>query len=385
MTKKMSIIGAATNGNVGAAMMVEAIEKNFKGFNIALFSHYPNLDLTEPKVDNLRIFDGRPLSIFPVLVSVVLAWKIFPPFRNSIEKSSKTVRFLLESKVCLDVSGISFSDGRLGPLIYNSAILVPFFLMGIPVIKMSQAIGPSENLSTRIASRIFLSRCEWVFARGSSSLKNAQKYCPERSSEAADLVFSFAGEELIGKSSDNTTVVIPSRVVQKKYDKEFGSGSYVELMKDFCLAAARESKVVLLPFAVLPNSVGHNNDFPLCQEIGKSAGIEVLKPNNLSEYRKALSDSSRVVTGRFHGMITAVSVMTQALVTSWGHKYEEAIPQGAEAVSFIGWASMNKANLIELNKGAQPTKYKPYECSSLSEAKKSSVSQFSLVSKFLDD
>lgn len=344
---KVSLVGAATNGNVGAGMMVEAVSTELPNSRIGLFSHYPRIDRETPRVENLEIFDGSPLAVFPKLFLLALLWRLLPPLRTFVEMRSKSIRFIANSKLCLDVSGISFSDGRLGPLIYNVAILLPFLLTRVPIVKLSQAIGPINNLPTRIAAGLLLRKCKWVFARGETSMKEASPYCSANSSIAPDLVYGLAPSGPYPLENHGPVLVIPSGVVMKKFDSVFGSGAYCELMASFCSELCKTRKIIILPFAVLPPQIRHNNDSELCANISKISGVPIVTPDSLEGYRKIVDEASLVVTGRFHGMISAVAGRTGCLVTSWGHKYSEAIPSNQPNIEFLAWRELTVDSMLK--------------------------------------
>ena len=384
---RVCVIGAATNGNVGAAMMVETVKTNFSDSEIGLFSHYPKIDASTPRVPGLDIFDGSPAAIFPKLFLLSAAWRLLRPLRGLIERKSRSISFISRSSVCLDVSGISFSDGRLGPLIYNSAVLLPFLITQTPVIKLSQAIGPIRKPATRFAAKMFLSRCDWVFARGEVSMKALSRYCPSKSSIAPDLIYSVTSEKeslAVDQETTGPVVVIPSRVVMKKFDGVYGPGAYAASMGDLCRTLSESEKVIILPFASLPLDFRHNNDQKLCQEIANASGVALASSHTLMEYREIILKASLVITARFHGMIAAVSAGKKCVTTSWGHKYSEAVPKNLTTVEFLPWREISEEAILRKARKVMGSSLDARVAASLDEMKQQSLSQFSKVIGFVE-
>ena len=59
------------------------------------------------------------------------------------------VRRLRACSALFDVSGISFHDGRLAIVAYNVFCIWPALLLGVPVLHLSQAMGPFRNRVNR--------------------------------------------------------------------------------------------------------------------------------------------------------------------------------------------------------------------------------------------
>ncbi len=167
-TKQISIIGGSIWGNRGASAMLETTIGKLReakldaSYNI--FTPYPLKDLSLAADPQLNFFDSRPFAIVQYFLKTLFGWFITRMGGNV--NFSGGVRALTNSDILLDIGGITFSDGRLMFLPYNILTIWPSILFGIPVVKLSQAAGSFRNPIIRMFSKLFLSRCDYFFARG---------------------------------------------------------------------------------------------------------------------------------------------------------------------------------------------------------------------------
>lgn len=349
--KSFVFIGAAISGNQGANLMFQMASKATRSYfpdsSIALLSHYPNEDSDRSGSGKIEILNGRPFSVFPKLFLLAIVWRFFPFFRATLLSSSKELKSISSSTAAFDISGISFSSGRFGPLVYNIAVLLPFFILRIPVIKLSQAIGPFSDSFTKIAAKYCLSRCERVYARGEITKGYVEGLSPKINLFTSPDLGYLATNEFDGRATKNgLMVVIPSNVVKKKHDSTFGSGSYLKTMADFISESQKIREVIILAFAMRENGGSHNNDGPLADELELASGCSQIRAKDLEEMLGLIKDAEIVVTGRFHGMIASLAAGTPAVVTTWGHKYEEALINRPLIVEFLKDVEMTSNGIM---------------------------------------
>ena len=150
----ISIIGGNAR-NKGALLMLNhsldlISSKTYQ--KIYIFTPFPNEDTSficnNLKTNNLSV-EIIKWSTIEILKSLFLI--LFPIKQNPILNSLK------DSKVTLDISGITFVEDRgLKYLIYNSlTILIPYYCKS-KIIKLPQSIGPIQsNYYKKIASFFF--------------------------------------------------------------------------------------------------------------------------------------------------------------------------------------------------------------------------------------
>lgn len=351
---KAIVIGAALNGNQGAHLMLQEVTSAAlkRPDNRALvLSHYPILDRVTNQNPQVEILDGRPLSVAIDLLGRSVLYKLTPEKIRDSAAFFATIRSLSGSDVALDISGISFVDGRLGALIYNFVALLPMFILGIKVVKLPQAIGPAQKFLTRTLARYALNRCHVVVARGDQTRLNLEAIgvrCPIQ--QAPDLGFIQAYRYDFGpsvKERSHDIAVIPSVVVRNHFDRLNGEGSYVEMVAGVVSVLSQRHKIDLIPFAWLPTTSEHNNDLLLCQEIARKADTVFSLPLGLEDLTRRVANCKVAITGRFHGMIVALGSGLPTLVTSWGHKYEEALFDLDFAIRVVDYGEMSAEILIQ--------------------------------------
>jgi polysaccharide pyruvyl transferase WcaK-like protein len=265
----------------------------------------------------------------------------------------KSARALRRCDVLLDISGISFADGREKFLPFNILNIWPAMLAGTPVVKLAQALGPFGGALTRLTGRLFLARCAHIYARGpqTADFVRALGISADRWDTAPDTAFLYQSQYSL--SSENTaqiealvtrlaeahanghTVIglSPSAVVAGKAPGDY-IGQFVRL-----LAAHAEDDT---RFVVLPNATRQgvdatrNNDLPIIAEL-RARAAEALPAEALARIewvdydintagsRCLIAGCDLVLTSRFHGMISCLCLKTPVVVVGWSHKYAEVM------------------------------------------------------------
>ena len=260
---------------------------------------------------------------------------------------------LRECSVLFDIGGITFAERGL-VLAYNILTLWPALLLGVPVVKLSQAVGPFSSPINRFFARLFLPKCKKIYPRGEISAEylaslNLQK---EPSPVAADIAFLFDPDYSLSTENaekvnqltqkmakwkeEGSKVIIfsPSTVVMKKMT----SPKYENLILDII----RKLDHPEFNFVFLPNSnraesdKAQNNDILAIKKFRE--GVEKAFPEDLKAriewvdwdlntagLRQIISGASLIVTSRFHGMIAALSLAVPVYVIGWSHKYREVL------------------------------------------------------------
>jgi colanic acid/amylovoran biosynthesis protein len=342
-------IGAALSANKGAASMAQAIldavPRAVDGAIVEIASTYPAEDREEyPEIAH-RIVSLTPRQlVFPVLPIAMLTWLV-----RRLGLSGRVpacwhpaTRSLHRADVVLDLAGISFSDGRGFPILaYNVLMTGVPLMVGGPVIKCSQAIGPFDRALNRRAARLVLPRLRRVMTRGARTHQHALQLGLENAEPAADLAFLMETPPAARERADAVLqrlgvaspflVLSPSSVVRRYCD---GIGiDYVATLADLTKDVRRRLgiDVVIVPHSARPGQPeSRMNDLPVCREIRKAVGDdpqvhlvdESLRP---TELRALIARSDALITSRFHAMISGLATMTPVLVVGWSHKYDEVL------------------------------------------------------------
>lgn len=363
MGAKVAITGATIWGNRGAeAMLVTTIGQvraHDPSAQIVVLSYLPERDRALIEDPSIIIVDTRPLALvlghFPFALLCGLFALIGVRLPGGI--LSKSVRQLRDCRVLIDVSGISFADGREKFLPFNILLALPTMLLRVPVVKLAQAVGPFEHPLTRLASNLFLKRCHRVYARGritasymeslgfpsekwELSADTALLYDPaySLSIENVDHVDALEAELKSIRDSGKTVIGLsPSSLVQEKSAKRGKdyAGNFIDL-----IAKLDDSyHYVLLPNATRQGvDKSRNNDLHvintiydrLQRDLAPDVAERVHPVNydiNTAGSRRLIACCDLVVTSRFHGMISCLSLGVPVVVIGWSHKYEEVLAE----------------------------------------------------------
>ncbi|MGB7341141.1 MAG: polysaccharide pyruvyl transferase family protein [Phototrophicaceae bacterium] len=363
MQKTVGVIGGTIWGNRGAeAMLVTAIgkvrEKN-PNTKIIIFSYLPSQDKELLNDPTIAIHDARPLAlVLSHLPFSFVAWLL-----NLVGLSLpnlglfKSAYALSQCDILLDVGGISFADGREKFLPFNILIILPAVLMGVKVVKLSQAMGSFKNPVNRLASRLFLPLCHQIYARGiitASYLENLHlkptlwKHVPDvaflyqssftLSNENNDKVAQDVSKLTSLKAQGTPIIVLsPSSVVFEQMAKQ--GKDYIAVFLRLISSLSPSYHYLVVPNATRENSEKlRNNDLIIIDMLRLRAERElpyatrnriqpILYDLNTASSRELLEYGDVMVTSRFHGMISALSLALPTCVIGWSHKYEEILAE----------------------------------------------------------
>ncbi|NSW54084.1 MAG: polysaccharide pyruvyl transferase family protein [Anaerolineae bacterium] len=356
---KISIIGGTIWGNRGAeAMLVTTIgevRQRCPDAEFGVFSYYPAQDRALVQDPRVHIFDARPKTLVLKHLPFALAQGLAGLFKLRLPLPAD-LRFLRESQVLLDIGGITFNDGRLVFLLFNIFTILPAMLMRVPVVKLSQAMGPFQNPINRLLSKIFLGRCRHLFARGAQTADFLSDLgLPETKwDEAADIAmlyqpqYSLSRENeekvesllaaLAGMRRDGERVIAfsPSVLLMKK--TETLQRDYATLLLDLLQTMDRpHQRYLFFPNASRESSPkARNNDIIAVRRIRESARLilpEAITDRmvwvdfdiNNAAIRRFTAAADLLLTSRFHAMVSGLVNATPTLVIGWSHKYHEVL------------------------------------------------------------
>lgn len=344
-TRHVSIIGAALSANKGAAAMVETVVVRLPDYigetQFTLLSTYPEEDATRNTHPHLTVVGLEPLRLalleIPTAVLAFLARKCRLPLGWVRTRASRS---LLNSDVCVDVAGISFSDGRGIPiLVYNTLMTGLPLLLGVPTVKAAQAMGPFSSTVNRTLARLVLAKLTAICARGARTRTHLDSLKLDNVVNVSDLAFSlpeaaelpFEIQQQISSVGDGFVLVMPSSVVKGIYERS--GASYVGAMAELIhrIRSSTGRAVVIAPHSYrVGHGEGRMNDGPVCREVAQACaddGLVVAIDADLTagELRRLVALSLVLVTSRFHAMISGLATSTPTVVVGWSHKYKEVL------------------------------------------------------------
>lgn len=332
---------------------VGRIRDRFGDARFTLFSYYPEKDASLVRDPAVSVRSSTPAYLVGVLFPLSLLAAPFARLGRVPGFFPRSVRELAESAALVDLAGVSFIDGREKFLPFNILTILPAMLLGTPVFKLAQAMGPFEHPVNRLAARL-LRRCALVVPRGDVTLSHMESisFPAERMLPAPDIAFLFESRDALSSEGDREAAELaaraaelaenghavvglcPSAVLAGKAQAE--GWDYAGFMADVARGLLADGHAVLLfPNATRAGSEKpRNNDLPVIAEIAKRAGAEaggrllaVRGDMNAAALRVVIGACSCVAVSRFHAMVGALSIGVPVSVVGWSHKYLEVMKQ----------------------------------------------------------
>jgi len=356
-----SIIAATCYGNRGAEAMLETVVGRLAeaqpGARFHVFTYYPEDDRRLVDDDRIRLHSSTPLALVAWLLPWALVFGLLRLLfgRGILRFGPKSIRALGESVALADLAGVSFIDGREKFLPFNLLTLLPAWLLGTPVVKLSQAMGPFKGAVNRLLAGFMLPRCAMVWARGARTFEHLQSsgFDGMRYLQADDIAFNHRdGYSLSREAPPELDAVLgtvaayrqgggrgviglcPSSVVSVKSRKEGGNYDAVlaSLVDEL---SGRGFLVVLFPNATraISGEAERNNDLPLIRRVmqasrapaGAPAPVACDADVNAASIKRIIAATDVVIVSRFHAMVGALSLEVPSVVLGWSHKYAEVM------------------------------------------------------------
>lgn len=329
---RLAILGGSFSGNKGAAAMAHAVADGVRSqvpaVEVVMFSPYPSEDRRLQSMYEIVDFTPRRmLTSLPAAALSLLSGHRWIPHRGAAGA-------LARSRAVADVSGVSFMDGR-GVLTwaYNILLVLLPWALGVPVVKVAQAVGPVRSPHTRFFARTVLGRVQWIGLRGAGTASNADGLGLSNAEPAADVAFLLqvgesdtAAAQRILPNDLVSTVVVPSVVVEEACTKAGIDylGRMVKLVDR--LTEAGHEVVIVAHSARQDGRPGRTNDLPLCRRLGEASTAKVIDDELDARVLRALIGRSRLlITSRFHAMISGLATGRPTFVVGWSHKYREVL------------------------------------------------------------
>lgn len=355
---RFSLIAATVWGNRGAEAMLETsvgrIRERYPDARFSVFSYYPEKDRALIRDKTVTVHSSTPAYLVLVLFPMSLLAALFARLGGRVPRPfPRSVRELADSAALVDLAGVSFIDGREKFLPFNILTILPAMLLGTPVFKFAQALGPFKNPVNRFSARL-LRRCALVVPRGEVTLSHMESIAFPASlmHPAPDVAFLFEGEDALSAEGGTEAASIaekaaelrtsgckvvglcPSAVLASKAVKE--GWDYIGFMAAVADGLLADGHAVLLfPNATRAGSEKYrNNDLPVIAEIAtritcddRDRILAVGGDMNAAAIRQVLEGCTCAAVSRFHAMVGALSIGVPVAVVGWSHKYLEVMKQ----------------------------------------------------------
>lgn len=348
----IAITAASYSGNKGAYAMLQSSIKQLRDIfgdrlKINLMSVYPEEDKKQAPFDFISVIPARPQQLLFIAFPLAIIYKLLSwiPFAKKLFKLNKIIRAYLSTDLVIDEAGVSFIDSR--GLIMNTyafvCAAVPL-LLGVPVVKYSQALGPFNSPVNRLLAKWILPKLHLICARGEITFNHLKsigivknvKICADGAFtmpddySIAETVKGICERDIFYKSKERIVSLSLSSVVQKKCNK-LGI-DYIGTMSQFIdYLNDNGYKVLIIANAAREGSRRpRNNDLMVCNAVyEKVQNKEMVRwyPREMKaeEIREFISHTHVLVASRFHAMIGALEKGIPTLLIGWSHKYKEVL------------------------------------------------------------
>ena len=346
--KRFLITGASLYGNLGSAAMilvlVEQLKVLFPDCTMTLASKYPENDKEEVKKYNsifphLIIVSTKQITATFIWLPLAMIYAVFLKFGLTLRfiENLNGLNAFMNADYVLDIGGITFSEERgLSVYVINTTwVLIPS-LLGLPVIKLSQAIGPLNKSCYIVFSRIILNRVNLIISRGRLSSLELKKLNLRRAcKQCSDLAFLLKPERTDQNKkflkNGLTIAITPSSVVYQKIGPQKYVVLFLELINDL-IKNYPECNIRLIAHSYKQGATLNNNDYPVCKAIyeGLSDALRdkttmIFGDYSATEMKYIVGQSDVLIASRFHSMVGALSMGVPTVVLGWSHKYHEIL------------------------------------------------------------
>ncbi len=348
----IAITAASYSGNKGAAAMLQSSIRQLhdrygERLNIHLMSVYPAEDRKQIPWDFIKIVPCKPEQLLFVAFPLAVLYKLFgwcPPIKKLLLKN-KILKAYARTDAVLDEAGISFVDSR-GFVMNTYAFVcaaVPM-LMGVPVMKYSQAMGTFHSFTNRFLAKWILPKMKLICARGEGTLENLRsigveknvKLCADGAFTMADdercsaMVEEVCGQDAFYRDTERLVGLSISSVVEKKCGK-LGI-DYKGIMITFIerLNQAGYKVLIIANGARINSQKPRNNDLMICDAVYEGVKKKEMvrwyhREMEAEEIRAYIGKCRFLVASRFHAMIGALEKKVPVLLVGWSHKYQEVL------------------------------------------------------------
>jgi len=363
--QRLAISGVTLSGNLGGQAMlvttIQQVRRRAPHAELVLLSVFPKEDLLHDAPAALHVVSARPsLLVLCYLPLSLLVWPVAGT--NAVRRVLRRIKYfaaLMDSSMLLDHCGIAFSDGRgLALLAYNVATCVPAIVLGTPVLKLPQALGPFRERTNRIAARFVLNRCQGVFARGSLSASFLRQLQVRQFEQKPDVSFaleitrdaSVLAQRYLDRGNVRAPIltVAPSRVVEKYCVKK--NIDFVAILRTVVEHAVSKGYRVIVLVHSHGTEASSNDDLPVCRRLREECSEKVELIDDVSDamVARALIGQSRLFIGsRFHAIVGALAMGVPALALGWSHKYSELLAEFRLADYALGYENLSANAVLE--------------------------------------
>lgn len=372
---RILLCGCSLRGNLGAPAMYDSIidelKKHIPNLEVTILSKYPNDDETECECRGYR------MASYPTVKQVATGCPFFAvggffkflhiPYRWMIRNNGALNEYF-SNDILIDASGISFTDDRaFTNILINTLWFLPGIISGIPMVKMSQSMGPYNKWYVKLMARLVLKKLDFIVCRGNESYEYTKEFLKRKNIyNLPDTAFCLKmtengdADNLLRKydlKTEEYIAVGPSYVMRDYFEH----GVYSDIVA-FTLNNLSQKTGMKILF--VPHSWRHsaqfgadtvNDDLAVCREIAKKLdqdnAYEIVEKEMSARDMKTLIGKSYMAIGsRYHFLIAALSSGVASMALGWSHKYKEVFQEFSIEEYVLEYRDMNAQNVSAMAK-----------------------------------
>ncbi len=345
---RILLIGASLTKNLGGpSLFVSArkiLQAHIPDAEFTLWSPTAKRDSARAKEYGVKVI-GTVRHEFRSAVARCVLWAVLRKLRldmSSLLTSNKLLREYLSADVIIDIVGISFTDffpGWMGNIVSGIRLWMGK-LLGKPVVKFTQDMGPFHMKSTRYPAKFFLSRLDLIVARSATTENYLKEIGITRNVHVrpdSAFVLDPAPSERVndilcqeGLSQKPLIGVTPSIQIDRRL---CGGNTEAQNQYTIMMAQIADHLIETLKATVvfIPNEThgGYDDNYVINKiytGVRNKGSVRMITSDYTAEELKGLIGACDMLIGsRYHSLIAATSMYVPTMVIGWGHKYKEVM------------------------------------------------------------
>jgi len=368
----VAITEASYSGNKGAAAMLQSsiqqLQDHFGDrLTVNLMSVYPADDREQCPFDCVNIVSAQPKQVLFAAFPCAVLYKGFrwlPPMRKLLLKQP-ILKAYSGTDLMLNEAGVSLVDSRGFVMnVYSFVCSAIPMLLGVPVIKYSQALGTFKKGYNRFLAKRQLPKIRKIIARGEITRENLDGIgIRDNVALCADGAFSMRDDPAMAEKVGRLWETDPffqgdvvglsiSNVVHHKCQK-LGL-DYPRIIAGFIGELNRQGyHVLIIANAARINSTKtRTNDLMLGDAVFNACeDHEAVRwyheEMTAEELREHIGRCRFLVASRFHSMIAGLERGVPVMLVGWSHKYKEVLDMFELGEYAADFSSLSSESLMK--------------------------------------
>jgi coenzyme F420 hydrogenase subunit beta len=343
---KVFLMGASLTKNLGGPSLLisscKILKAHIPDVEFTLWSPTPKRDADRAKEYGVRIIGTERRELIDAFLRCLL-WSALRELGLNIPSLLGKNKLLKEYRAAdafIDIWGISFTDffsSWRGNIVAGMRLLTGK-LLGKPVVKFSQDMGPFRKKATRYPAKFFLNRIDLIIARSKATQNHLKSIAITRQVQVRpDSAFVLDPaprkriDDILQREKLNRRPLI-AITPTTQIDRRLSDGNLEAQNKyTIMLAQIADHLIETLKAVVvfIPNEIpGGYDDVYVIEKIQaklkNKSDVRLITAEYTAEELKGLIGACDLLIGsRYHSVIAATSMCVPTMVIGWGHKYNE--------------------------------------------------------------